>query len=109
MSELAYEFELSFKRIISSDLLQELIDEFNTFPDNTHHRPYTYAKGCRGPLCTKVERERRRNNRHEEAAESGRELETRSTMQKELDIKLDVVKLWYLDFKAKAAIQGLAS
>jgi hypothetical protein len=78
----------------NADILTELNDE--KYKGRTHATRSTYAKGCRGPLCRKSERDRGRERHASRQAEKGKEV-TRlpATEAQGRDEYLDRVIAWH--------------
>lgn len=56
----------------NADVLFELLDK--AYDGRTHATRATYAKGCRGPLCRKAERDRGRERHAARQAEKGKDV-----------------------------------
>lgn len=82
------------------DVRAELEDP--AFIGRTHHKKATYAKGCRGLLCRKSERDEARDITREAAEKMGREYVPRPTPAQERDDLLDVIKLWHWEVRGQA-------
>ena len=76
------------------DILLELADKI--YDGRTHATRACYAKGCRGPLCRKSERDRGRERHAARQAEKGKEV-TRlpPTEAQERDEFLNQVIVWH--------------
>jgi hypothetical protein len=82
------------EKIENADILFELIDK--VFDGRTHATRATYAKGCRGPLCRKAERDRGRERHAARQAKKGMEV-TRlpATEAQARDELLDQIIVWH--------------
>lgn len=78
----------------NADIFFELHD--SSYLGRTHATRSTYAKGCRGPLCRKSERDRGRERHAARQAEKGKEV-TRlpATEAQARDEFLDRVIAWH--------------
>lgn len=56
---------------LPDDVKAELAD--GEYSSRTHGTPACYAKGCRGPLCLKSERDKQAHRRKRDAEASGRD------------------------------------
>lgn len=73
---------------LPDDVVEELLDP--RFLNRTHHKKATYAKGCRGPLCRKEERDMKERARIHRALRDDVELEPRrQSRSSERDALLD--------------------
>lgn len=54
-----------------TDVVAEITDP--VYLNRTHGTPACYAKGCRGPLCQKGERDKQERRRRKQAEKDGRE------------------------------------
>ena len=81
-----------------ADLPEDVRDELNDprYAGRTHYKKATYAKGCRGPLCRKLERDEGRAETERAAIEAGREYRPRWTPAQERDAELDTIIAWHL-------------
>jgi len=78
----------------NADILLELCDK--DYDGRTHATRATYAKGCRGPLCRKAERDRGRERHAARQAEKGLEVTRLATTKaQERDVFLDQIIAWH--------------
>lgn len=88
---------------LADDVLAELKDP--DFIGRTHYKKATYAVGCRGPLCRKLERDEARADTEKAAREAGRDYTPRITPAQERDPELDTVIEWHLN-ERKTVVAG---
>jgi hypothetical protein len=86
---------------LADDVRAELEDPL--YKGRTHYKKATYAVGCRGPLCRKLERDEARANTARKAIEAGREYVPRQTDAQARDEELDRVIDWHLAERKTAA------
>jgi hypothetical protein len=80
---------------LPADVKRELDDP--EYASRTHYKKATYAKGCRGPLCRKLERDEARAATEAAAKAAGREYIPRPTPAQERDALLDEIVAWHFE------------
>lgn len=78
---------------LPKDVLAELLDP--DYTGRSHHKKATYAKGCRGPLCRKAERDEAREDTRLAALAAGREYVQRPTAAQDRDLELQAIAEWH--------------
>jgi hypothetical protein len=82
------------EKIENLDILSEVLDL--TYINRSHATRSTYAKGCRGPLCTKAERDRGRERHATRQAKKGKKVTTfPPTKEQARDEFLNKVIAWH--------------
>jgi hypothetical protein len=89
---------------LPEDVKRELEDE--RFSGRTHHKKATYAKGCRGPLCRKAERDEAREDTRKAAVAAGREYKPAPpTPEQARDLELARIAVWHFHERGKQISQ----
>jgi hypothetical protein len=81
------------------DVRLELLDP--KYLTRTHHKKATYAKGCRGPLCRKEEREEGERKRQALALSAGKEYKPKKRTAGDIhrDELLNKIYAWHLTMR----------
>lgn len=85
------------------DVKDELEDP--RFAGRSHGSRATYAKKCKGPLCSKAERDRGRDRNEKRALDSGREYRASDYRLYDRDALLEEVIKWHKKARALARLE----